>query len=37
MSANAAAAELDRRGYATARCVKWTARSIIDVGQRLAR
>ena len=37
LSANAAAAELDRRGIATARGGKWTARSVIDVRQRLKR
>ena len=37
LSANAAAAELDRRGFATARGGKWTARSIIDVRARLKR
>jgi hypothetical protein len=35
LSANAAAAELDRRGFATARGGKWTARSIINVRARL--
>ncbi len=35
LSANAAAAELDRRGFATARGGKWTARSVINVRQRL--
>jgi DNA invertase Pin-like site-specific DNA recombinase len=35
MSANAAAAELDRRGYATARGGKWTAHSVINVRARL--
>jgi DNA invertase Pin-like site-specific DNA recombinase len=36
LSANAAARELERRGYATARGGKWTARSIIEVRARLA-
>jgi DNA invertase Pin-like site-specific DNA recombinase len=35
MSANAAAKELDRRGIATPRGGKWTARSIISVRARL--
>ena len=35
LSARAAAAELDRRGYATARGGKWAARSVIDVRTRL--
>ncbi len=35
LSANAAAAELDRLGFATARGGKWTARSVINVRQRL--
>ena len=35
LSANAAAAELDRRGFATARGGKWSARSIISVRARL--
>jgi hypothetical protein len=35
LSANAAAVELDRRGYATARGGRWTARSIIDLRRRL--
>lgn len=35
LSANAAAAELDRRGIATARGGKWTARSVLDVRARL--
>ena len=35
LSANAAAAELDRRGFATARGGKWTARSVINVRKRL--
>ena len=35
LSANSAAAELDRRGFATARGGKWTARSIINIRQRL--
>lgn len=34
-SANAAAVELDRRGLATARGGKWTARAVINVRQRL--
>jgi DNA invertase Pin-like site-specific DNA recombinase len=37
LSARAAAAELDRRGYATVRGGKWAARSVIDVRARLAR
>lgn len=37
LSANAAAAELDRRGLATARGGKWTARVVIDVRARLKR
>jgi DNA invertase Pin-like site-specific DNA recombinase len=36
LSANAAAAELDRRGIATARGGKWAARSVIEVRARLA-
>jgi DNA invertase Pin-like site-specific DNA recombinase len=36
-SANAVAAELDRRGIATARGGKWTARSVLDVRARLVR
>ena len=35
LSANAAAQELDRRGYATARGGKWTAHSVINVRARL--
>jgi DNA invertase Pin-like site-specific DNA recombinase len=35
LSANAAAAELDRRGIATMRGGKWVARSIIEVRSRL--
>jgi hypothetical protein len=35
MSANAAAAELDRRGYATPRGGKWTAHTVINVRARL--
>ena len=35
LSAYAAAKELDRRGYATARGGKWAARSVIDVRTRL--
>jgi DNA invertase Pin-like site-specific DNA recombinase len=35
LSANAAAAELDRRGFATARGGKWTARSVINLRTRL--
>lgn len=35
LSANAAAVELDRRGYATSRGGKWTARSVIDLRRRL--
>ena len=35
LSARAAAIELDRRGYATARGGKWVARSVIDVRERL--
>ena len=35
LSANAAAAELDRRGYATPRGGKWTAHSVIGLRQRL--
>ena len=35
LSANAAAAELDRRGYATPRGGKWTAHSVINVRARL--
>ena len=35
LSANAAAAELDRRGYATARGGKWHARSVIELRERL--
>src|SRR4051794_16612725 len=34
LSANAAAAELDRRGFATARGGKWTARGVINVRAR---
>ena len=37
LSASAAAAELDRRGYATARGGKWVSRSVIDVRARLTR
>ena len=37
LSARAAAAELDRRGYATVRGGKWVARSVIDVRARLTR
>jgi DNA invertase Pin-like site-specific DNA recombinase len=36
LSANAAAAELDRRGYATARGGKWSAQAIISARARLA-
>ena len=36
LSANAAAAELDRRGYATPRGGKWTAHTVINVRSRLA-
>ena len=36
LSANAAAIELDRRGFATARGGKWTARAVINVRARLA-
>jgi hypothetical protein len=36
LSANAAAAELDRRGIATTRGGKRTARAVIDVRTRLA-
>jgi DNA invertase Pin-like site-specific DNA recombinase len=36
LSANAAAAELDRRGYATARGGKWTATHVIAARKRLA-
>lgn len=35
LSANAAAAELDRRGYATPRGGKWTAHTVINVRSRL--
>jgi DNA invertase Pin-like site-specific DNA recombinase len=35
LSANAAAAELDRRGIATARGGKWTAKAVINLRQRL--
>ena len=35
LSANAAAAELDRCGFATARGGKWTARSVINLRARL--
>ena len=35
LSANAAAAELDRRGYATVRGGKWTAHSVINLRARL--
>ena len=35
MSANAIAAELDRRGIATARGGAWTARAVINVRNRL--
>ena len=35
LSANAAAAELDRRGFATARGGKWSARSVINLRGRL--
>jgi DNA invertase Pin-like site-specific DNA recombinase len=35
LSANAAAAELDRRGYATPRGGKWTAHTVINVRNRL--
>jgi hypothetical protein len=35
LSVSAAAKELDRRGYATARTGKWAARSVIDVRTRL--
>jgi hypothetical protein len=35
LSANAAAAELERRGFATARGGKWTARSVINLRARL--
>src|SRR3954468_4050184 len=36
LSANAAARELARRGYATARGGKWTARSILNLRARIA-
>jgi hypothetical protein len=36
LSANAAAQELDRRGYATPRGGEWTAHSVINVRARLA-
>jgi DNA invertase Pin-like site-specific DNA recombinase len=35
LSANAAAQELERRGYATARGGKWTAHSVINIRARL--
>jgi DNA invertase Pin-like site-specific DNA recombinase len=35
LSANAAAAELDRRGYATPRGGKWTAHTVINTRRRL--
>src|SRR3954468_1254068 len=35
LSANAAARELARRGYATARGGKWTARSILNLRARM--
>jgi DNA invertase Pin-like site-specific DNA recombinase len=35
LSANAAAAELGRRGFVTARGGKWTARSVINLRARL--
>ena len=36
MSANATAAELERRGYATARGGKWSATQVIFIRERLA-
>jgi hypothetical protein len=37
LSANAAAAELERRGYPTARGGRWTAGKVINVRARLGR